>query len=188
MGALRDLRGCRFGRVVVKERAPSQERKDKKSTRVRWFCQCDCGSPVFPATPYALMNGNTKSCGCLQREAAARNGHARARKTTVPNTLYSQYKYNSKQRGLEFLLTKEEFLLLVSQNCFYCGGKPATRRPHPVYPFIYNGIDRKNNLKGYTKENSAPCCGRCNFMKVKLSSEDFIKQCKKVAAHHSNET
>lgn len=35
-----------------------------------WKCQCDCGNVVTVAS-YQLGSGNTKSCGCLQKERAA---------------------------------------------------------------------------------------------------------------------
>lgn len=30
---------------------------------------------------------------------------------------------------------------------------------------MYNGVDRVDNEKGYTKENCVPSCGSCNFKK-----------------------
>lgn len=57
-----DLTGKKIGRLkIIKE----VERKNKYS-RV-WLCKCDCGNykEVLQAD---LMNGNTKSCGCYQKE------------------------------------------------------------------------------------------------------------------------
>ena len=34
---------------------------------------------------------------------------------------------------------------------------------------------RKNNLKGYTLENSVTCCKQCNFVKHTLSLEELIE-------------
>jgi hypothetical protein len=58
-----DLTGKRFGRLTVVKRAFSVGKV------VKWECQCDCGNITFVATAY-LNNGNSKSCGCLQREKA----------------------------------------------------------------------------------------------------------------------
>lgn len=52
---------------------------DKRSFgRVVWLCRCDCGNEV-EVSAHSLRNGNTKSCGCLNRElsserATTRNG------------------------------------------------------------------------------------------------------------------
>jgi len=38
-----------------------------------WFCGCDCGGHVVVSTSH-FLSGHTKSCGCLQREIAAKIG------------------------------------------------------------------------------------------------------------------
>lgn len=61
-----DLTGDRYGRLVVKE-----ESKSKGKAR-RFLCACDCGEKkVIPLKD--LRSGNTKSCGCLQKEKARKN-------------------------------------------------------------------------------------------------------------------
>lgn len=52
-----DLIGQKFGRLTVIERDPPESQ----------LCQCDCGKIVSVLT-YNLTNGNTQSCGCLQKE------------------------------------------------------------------------------------------------------------------------
>lgn len=56
----RDLTGKKFGRLTVVEWV-----NDGK-----WKCVCDCGNETIVST-CNLRNGNTKSCGCLQRERAS---------------------------------------------------------------------------------------------------------------------
>jgi len=62
-----DLVGKRFGRLVVLE--PSFT----KYTKLHWKCLCDCGNITNVQTEY-LTHGNTKSCGCLQREILSNIG------------------------------------------------------------------------------------------------------------------
>lgn len=38
--------------------------------KAKWLCQCECGKQ-FVATGKNIRNGNTKSCGCLQRYKAS---------------------------------------------------------------------------------------------------------------------
>lgn len=59
-----DLRGQRFGRLVVKERAPNYE----GSRRVYWACICDCGTPAIVQTGH-LKDGTATSCGCRRVES-----------------------------------------------------------------------------------------------------------------------
>lgn len=60
--------GDRYGRlVVIKEVCP----KTRASGLVRQFqCVCDCGEEVI-AVLAEMRRGNTRSCGCLQKETAA---------------------------------------------------------------------------------------------------------------------
>ena len=52
-----DYTNKRFGRLVALEHLPGGKYK----------CQCNCGNTTIVAT-YNLVNGNTQSCGCLQKE------------------------------------------------------------------------------------------------------------------------
>ena len=61
MGKLIDLTGQRFGRLEVIQRAPNQRNK------TFWLCQCDCGQQK-EICGNLLKTGNTKSCGCLNKE------------------------------------------------------------------------------------------------------------------------
>jgi hypothetical protein len=72
MGAKLNLKGKRFSRLLVE----SEAGRDKRGA-VLWQCVCDCGTQkVVPADQ--LRSGHTQSCGCLQSEAARRNGFANA--------------------------------------------------------------------------------------------------------------
>lgn len=56
-----DITGQRFGRLLaVKE-------VEKKGKERCWLCKCDCGNEKT-VRMLALRSGNTKSCGCLQKE------------------------------------------------------------------------------------------------------------------------
>lgn len=65
-----DLSGQRFSRLTV-----LRLREDLPWSK-RWECACDCGATVLTNSTF-LRRGNTKSCGCLQRDtvAARRRSH-----------------------------------------------------------------------------------------------------------------
>lgn len=63
MGKIKNELGNRYGRLLVISQAP----RDKG--RVKWHCRCDCGNEL-DVIGTALRSGNTKSCGCLQKEYA----------------------------------------------------------------------------------------------------------------------
>jgi hypothetical protein len=60
--------GKRFGRWKVAEPLGIREKGLAK-----WVCRCDCGT-LRPVRPIRLRNGESQSCGCLQREIVS--GHA----------------------------------------------------------------------------------------------------------------
>lgn len=62
MSKLNDLTGQKFGRLTVVERV-----ENAKNRNARWKCVCDCGNEVI-VTGSNLCRGNTKSCGCYQKE------------------------------------------------------------------------------------------------------------------------
>ena len=64
---MKDLTGQRFGRLVALE--PTNKRVDQL---VVWKCRCDCGN-VVEVVGSLLTKGNTRSCGCLQRESIRRD-------------------------------------------------------------------------------------------------------------------
>ncbi len=82
---------------------------------------------------------------------------------------YKSYAGAAKRRGYSFELSDKEFSDLFHSQCSYCG-KPESR-----------GIDRVDNLVGYTTENSVSCCGMCNKMKWRFSREEFIEHAKAIA-------
>jgi hypothetical protein len=62
-----ELTGMRFGRLVVT--APA----DTDGWRSRWHCRCDCGGERV-VLGQCLVQGQTKSCGCLRAETNPANG------------------------------------------------------------------------------------------------------------------
>jgi len=104
----------------------------------------------------------------------------------VFNEIFSKYKAGAKRRRLIFNLTKEEFAELVKQNCYYCGKSPQTERYKRGANgnFIYNGIDRVDNNRGYELDNCVACCKYCNIAKHTLTQADFFKLIKKIADRH----
>lgn len=63
MPKIKDLTGLKFGRITVISLAKSGNFK------TTWNCICECGTAKIIIGD-SLVCGNTKSCGCLQREAS----------------------------------------------------------------------------------------------------------------------
>tara|TARA_R110002124_G_scaffold281430_1_gene455683 strand:+ start:29398 stop:29991 length:594 start_codon:yes stop_codon:yes gene_type:complete len=98
------------------------------------------------------------------------------------NIIYRQYMTQSKNRGYDFKLSKEEFTNIINKNCYYCNSKPSNllKNQNNTGDYIYNGIDRKDNNKGYVLNNCVPSCYNCNRCKSDMTFNDFIKWIEKV--------
>lgn len=62
MSQAKDMTGQRFGKLLVIKRD-----NNTKEGRAAWLCKCDCGKELV-VSGKSLRSGNTKSCGCLNRE------------------------------------------------------------------------------------------------------------------------
>ena len=63
VGVPKNKPGQRFSRLTIIQRNPR-----KSATRtVYWDCLCDCGKTIT-VLGVSLNSGNTKSCGCLQKD------------------------------------------------------------------------------------------------------------------------
>lgn len=75
--------------------------------------------------------------------------------------IYNDYKSNCRRRNIFWDLTPEDVDKIIFENCHYCGSKPSNNRKG----LAYNGMDRIDHNKGYTKANILPCCKDCNFLR-----------------------
>lgn len=62
-----DITGRKFGRLTVISLTDKRRIHEDKSDAI-WRCRCDCGKEVDIVGGY-MRSGNTKSCGCLQKES-----------------------------------------------------------------------------------------------------------------------
>lgn len=81
---------------------------------------------------------------------------------------FNIYKCSAIKRGLMFKITFPEFLDIINQPCYYCGGEGY-------------GIDRLDSSIGYLKDNITSCCSMCNYMKSTYTKNEFIERCIKIS-------
>lgn len=168
MGTLIDLTGKKFNRLTVVKRVLP----NAKWNSLRWLCKCDCGTEKI-VLGGSLKNGNTKSCGCLHNEYVKNRIRSNPELVNMRGII-NNYKGNIKKRELKFELTEEQFKKLTQQDCYYCGEKPKNVYKNKYRgEYIYNGLDRLDNTKGYTIDNVVPCCITCNAAKRKLTLQEF---------------
>lgn len=184
-----DRTGQRFGRLV----ALSPERikrkvKTRTLTSIKWLCVCDCGKHVKVGT--ANLGRTTRSCGCLRKDVI-KNIKTKSTEDVVKRQVWNYYVRNARVRGLVWELTYERFCLLIAAPCHYCGetGVNITQatwsRKHAGGDRSWNnnGIDRPDNTRGYTSDNTVTACKHCNIAKNVMSESQFKNWISKVYNH-----
>lgn len=143
-----------------------------------WRFKCICGKePIIRRS--SVIKGETKSCGCMKAEILKNREPTWSKPEGVAarNALLNSYKHNAKKRELEYQLTDEEFNSITSSNCFYCGVEPRQKVSNKFNKrngtYVYNGLDRIDNTRGYVVSNCVACCGICNRAKNNLSTQEF---------------
>lgn len=142
----------------------------------RWamvLCRCDCGKRRR-VRANSLSSGNTTSCGCYKAELDSQVWST----DYVERQLYYHYRINAVKRDRAFELSYERFYKMIHSPCFYCGSPPSTyraiKKKRHTHELWFNGIDRKDNDRGYTVTNSVTCCKICNHAKHVESYQDFM--------------
>jgi len=164
----RNLIGEKFGRLTVIEIA-----KRDKNNKIRWKCKCECSKEKIVRSSY-LLNGDTKSCGCLKPQAKTKED-----KYFV--SLYNRYKKQAEKRKYKFELTFIKFKKLLHKHCHYCNDVFSnTYKLQSGKTILYNGIDRVDNTLGYTTKNCVSCCCKCNRAKMNMTYNEFIEMTVKI--------
>jgi len=184
-----DRTNMRYGRLLVIKHAG----KDRRNKHL-WLCQCDCGNRKVVVADN-LSSGKSKSCGCLKKEFLARKGNQYGlyedREVALLKVQYSHLKRRNKKMGFKDVIDFETFAILSKSSCKYCGleyskeiedrlneSKKSKRLSDHILKC--NGIDRIDSKKGYTKENSVPCCKYCNCAKNTMSKEAFYEWIRRI--------
>jgi hypothetical protein len=178
MSKLINLIGQKFGRLTI-----------ISFKNGKWNCICECKN-ILKVAGSNLINGNTKSCGCLKIDNLIARSYklANAKRKFDPRIASARrvwkntYCYRD-TNCIEF----NDFLKISQQNCFYCGIHPNTSyncfsklssrssiKAQQEGLFIYNGMDRIDNSKSHIIDNIVPCCQLCNRAKNDRSIKDFF--------------
>lgn len=173
-----DLKGKKFGKFNVLHFIEYKNAISEKRIGI-WKCLCNCGNYSRVSTAN-LINRRVTSCG-----------HCNSIEQEAIKHLYRKYKYGAKKRNYEFLLSIEDFSILIKKSCYYCDSIPSNKqKSRRIYKedfiFSYQGIDRKDNKIGYVSSNVVPCCIVCNRAKSSLSYQEFIEFLKRIKMKDDN--
>ena len=146
-----------------------------------WYWDIQCTNCGLIATRFTNYVKKSKGCICCNLLPKGETGL---------NKVVSSYQDSAKVRGYKFTLTKEEVRELTSSSCYYCGNPPNKIKSRKYKNgrsdwgnYVYNGIDRIDNSKGYTNENCVPCCEMCNRGKGSISLTEWLSYIQRMAKH-----
>jgi hypothetical protein len=142
-----NLTGQRFDRLLVQEFAGMS-----KNCQSMWTCICDCGN-TKSILGQSLRNGKTRSCGCYKKEQIIK-----------ANTTHGQARRGFKTRAYRIWLTMLQRGTNPKTNYFknYEPGNENVCNKWLTFEGFYEDmgdcpkgmtLDRKDNIKGYYKEN-----------------------------------
>ena len=78
-------------------------------------------------------------------------------------------------------LTLSQYNDLSKESCHYCGTLPANLTKYRIKEnVLYNGLDRVDNNKPYSLDNTVPCCKICNSMKSNLTESEFLSHIRRI--------
>lgn len=122
MPKFQDLTGQKFGELLVLERAEDYILPCGKH-QTMWKCQCSCGK-ITITRALQLKNGESQSCGHLQKIRAAQAG---AKKIKLPTyDLSHEYGLGYTTQGIMFIFDLEDYEKIkdipwkVNRNGYLC--------------------------------------------------------------------
>lgn len=169
------LIGKNYGKIKVVELVLKNSEMNGRKRGHLYKCKCSVCEKEYNYPTAAILRNGFVGCRCVSDTSQSSK-----------RAIYSVYKTNARVRGIEFKLSFDDFVILAEQKCNYCGCLPANKinSKELVGEWKYNGIDRIKNEQKYTKDNSVPCCKKCNFMKSNFSKIDFLTHIKKIVKHN----
>ena len=147
MPPFKDITGVKYGRLLP---VWCLGRKSKEV----WFrCACDCGR-LHDAASNSIRRGKTRSCGCLNIEAATKHGMSRTKFYSAFQSMHQRVNPNTKnpvhRRVYDGLTVDERWDTFEN---FMEDMYEAYLAHQKEFGEKNTSLDRIDNLKGYSKEN-----------------------------------
>ena len=91
-----------------------------KNRQARWLVKCECGSDAFECDGRDVRSGNTKSCGCLQKEKVSKiNKNYNKYDSEIYSDENGEYRIGyCNNTGSRFYIDAEDYALL--KNICFC--------------------------------------------------------------------
>lgn len=139
-----DLTGKVFGRLTVVKRNENDHVFPNGKAVSMWDCDCNCGNKITTMS-WSLKNGDTRSCGCLQKELAAKTG-SKMWKQYNTYDLSGEYGIGYTNKGEEFWFDLEDYDKIKDYYWYYDTHgyvitKPTNCSQFSLHRFVMNAPD-----------------------------------------------
>lgn len=179
-----DLTGKRYGKLTVISFSCFKKIEYRNGRTPFFLCKCDCGNKK-ECNSYQLINGNTKSCGCIHHQLGERNSKWRGI-GEISGRFWTVIKANAKVRNIPVEIShKDIWNLFLNQNrkCAISGvnislGEDTVNKVNRTA-----SLDRKDPRYGYVNGNVQWVHKDVNFMKQDFTQEEFLEWCRKIVTH-----
>ena len=155
--------------------------------RMEWRCVCKCGTDVWVTSlRLSRAKGGTPQCHKCWNRLVGRHRKYKTLGESAFHRLYCTYRKRAAKSKREWSISLEDARQLFVNQCVYCGAAPGnSMKGTGNDTFVYSGIDRVDNAKGYVLGNCVSCCLTCNIAKRKMSVDDFKRWVYTVCRHLS---
>jgi hypothetical protein len=141
---------------------------------------CDCGRTAYIRMD-GVRRGNNKSCGCKSPNLNYKEKREEIGEDYPFHVLLNLYKKNAKARGILFELTisdlKDQFNKQDGKCCYTGQDMTVPANFLRIFDPEIASIDRINPDMGYIQSNIQLTTKKINFMKYRMSHEEFISTC-----------
>lgn len=141
-----ELRDKRFGRLLAIKKI------GKTRHGYTWLCQCDCGNKGI-VLGKSLRDGNTQSCGCIQKEVAAEMRTGKNHPHWKGGISFVEYR---RRKAPKYLRWRKAVLERDNNTCLRCNSKCRSMCAHHIYGFAEYKLHR------YKIDNGITLCKRCH--------------------------
>ena len=187
----RNVESCGCTLIIVKEgykvgklTVISKTGKTNSSGNPYWNCRCDCGKfKILNAS--RLYKKEQHSCGCSDLYKRGSDSPMWTGYAEIHGNYWAKIKQSAEIRNLQLLITKEyiwELFLKQERKCALSGifiqfenSKNKQKRTA--------SLDRIDSSKGYVEGNVQWVHKKFQAMKMALSQNEFINNCKEVAEY-----
>ena len=144
--------------------------KEKEQTKIRaleWYKHNKERKKLYDTKrreeKFEMLSEQRKSYNKSNKEKIVKKQHEYNKK---PENRFKRGIRQAKNRGIEWAISLEDYLKIISKRCFY--------DKVDLHNEMGCGLDRIDNEKGYFIENVVQCCGNCNTIRGnKLTHEEM---------------